>query len=275
MSANGGEIASKVQEQFGRTAADYTRSAVHSDPTALDKVVRLAQPRPEDVALDIATGAGHVAIALASRVAQVIAFDLTEAMLQETHRNALARGLSNVTTQQGRAEQLPFPDSTFDIVTVRQAPHHFADVPCAVREMARVAKVGARIVIVDSYAPEDPDVDRQWNQMETLRDPSHVRNYTVREWRSFVSAAGLQIAFQELDSCTENGRPMKFSEWTRRMKTPAPAVAELRRLFETASAGLREVLGVQTDGDEILFGVPQLTIVALKGGAGGDTIASA
>lgn len=258
------DVVERVQQQFGKTAANYSQSGYHRDPAALEKVVKLAQPQPSDRALDIATGAGHVAMALAPWVREVVAFDLTEQMLQETSRNALARDLRNITTQQGRAEQLPFPDSSFDIVTVRQAPHHFAAVATAVREMARVARPGARIVIVDSYAPPDEALDRQWNDMETLRDPSHVRNYSAGEWRSFLAAAGLQLTFEEFDHCRENGGPMRFSDWTRRMKTPAPAVAELRRLFETASTALRETLRIETSGAEIFFCVPQLTLVAVK-----------
>ncbi len=156
-----GEIHGRVTAQFGAAARAYTTSLTHSDPAALQLVVELAQPKPADTALDIATGAGHTALALALHVAQVVAYDLTEPMLAETTRNARARRLSNVTTRQGPAESLPFPDAAFDIVTVRQAPHHFADVRAAVREMARVARPGARVVIIDSTAPEDDSLDRQ------------------------------------------------------------------------------------------------------------------
>ena len=258
------EINNRVQEQFGRTAAGYTQSRVHSDPAALAKIVTLAQVHPGDVALDIATGAGHVAMALAPWISRVTAYDLTQEMLQETLRNAEVRGLCNITTRRGKAEDLPFPDASFDIVVVRQAPHHFADVRSSVHEMARVARTGARIVIVDSYAPEDPVLDQQWNHIEQLRDPSHVRNYTRREWREIVSAAGLRITFEELDYCTDNGRPMNFAEWTHRMKTPPSAVAELRFLFHTASEELREILRVESADGEIRFCVPQITIVALR-----------
>ena len=257
-------IERRVQEQFGRVAADYTRSLVHSDPVALQRVVRLARPCPEAVALDIATGAGHVAMTLAPHVASVIACDITENMLEETLQNAASRGLLNIIGKKGAAEHLPFSDGTFDIVTVRQAPHHFADVRAAVREMARVARPGARIVIVDSYAPDSPLLDRQWNDMEKLRDPSHVRNYRANEWRSMVIAAGLHITFEELDFCTEGGRPMNFSDWTQRMRTPPAAVAELRRRFVEGSTELREFLRVEVVGEDIGFCVPQITIAAQR-----------
>jgi SAM-dependent methyltransferase len=258
------EINNQVQAQFGPAAAAYTYSPVHSDPGALRKVVELACPKPGDMALDIATGAGHVALALAPNVAQVIAYDVTEQMLLETQRNATAQGLMNVVTRKGIAERLPFPDAMFDIVTVRQAPHHFADVRGAVEEMARVAKIGARVVIVDSTSPEDESLHRQWNQIEKLRDRSHVRNYRPSEWRAIVTSAGLRIIFEEEDYCMENGRPMNFADWTQRLNTPPEAVEQLRQLFHTASPGLAEALRIRVTAEEVGFCVPQIWIAAVK-----------
>jgi ubiquinone/menaquinone biosynthesis C-methylase UbiE len=258
-------IHERVSSQFGAAAAAYTTSQVHSDQAALRRVVELAQPRPTDRALDIATGAGHTALALAPQVANIIAYDMTEPMLRETARNAASRGLVNVTTQRGIAEALPFVDATFDIVTVRQAPHHFADVPAALREMARVAKPGARLVIVDSVSAESASLDRQWNYMEALRDPSHVRNYTQREWRAMVTVAGLRITFEETGFATENRHRMEFDGWVRRMNTPPQAVAELTRLFRNASPELIDALSIETAPDgAIFFSVPLITLVAVR-----------
>lgn len=260
--AAGAEINERARAQFGRAAADYTHSRVHSDRSALQRVVELARPRADNLALDIATGPGHVALALAPHVTGVIAYDMTEQMLAETQRNAAARGLTNVTTRQGVAERLPFPDAMFDIVTVRFAAHHFADVGAAVREMARVAKAGARVVIVDSTSPEDESLDRQWNRMEKLRDHSHVWSYPPQRWRAIVAAAGLRLASLEVDYCTEDGGPMNFPDWTRRINTPPEAVAELRRIFRAASPALVEALRIQVRGEEIRFSVPQIWIAA-------------
>src|SRR6188472_2861081 len=114
-------IHEKVQRQFGPVAGQYTVSIGHSDQAALARVVALAVPTTTDRALDVATGAGHVALALAPHVAEVVAYDLTEAMLEETMRNAGGRGLRNVTPVQGAAEEMPFDDGQFDLVTVRIA----------------------------------------------------------------------------------------------------------------------------------------------------------
>ena len=258
------ELHARVQSQFGAAAAAYTTSLVHSDPNALRRVVELAQPKPGDAALDIATGAGHTALALAPHVASVVAFDVTEKMLAETARNAADRGLTNVSTRRGMAEDLPFADASFDIVTVRHAPHHYGDAPRAVREMARVARPGARVIVVDSTAPEDASLAARWNHIEKLRDPSHVQNYTPTEWREMIAGAGLRIFCEETDFCTENGEPMDFHAWVKRSNTPPADVEELARLFREADAGLASALRIRIEGDAIRFCVPQVTFGSIK-----------
>jgi ubiquinone/menaquinone biosynthesis C-methylase UbiE len=258
------EIHQRANAQFGAAAAAYSSSLTHSNPDALRRVVELADPKPEDVVLDIATGAGHTALALAPHVCKVIAYDMTEPMLEETRRNATARGLINVSTRRGTAEDLPFPQASFDIVTVRQAPHHYADVRMATQEMARVAKRGGRVTIIDSVSPDDRSLDCQWNHLEKLRDPSHVRNYRASEWRRFATEAGLRITFEEHGFATEQGGPMDFGTWVRRMNTPPAAVEELTRLFREASPLLAAALRIQAVDGAISFCVPQITIASIK-----------
>lgn len=254
----------QVQEQFGATAAAYTTSTGHSDQAALSALVALVEPRSTDKALDIATGAGHTALAFAPHVQEVVAYDLTPAMLQETARNAANRGLSNVITQQGVAETLPFADGTFDIISVRLASHHFADNPKAVREMARVARLGGRIVVVDNYGPEDDELDAQLQHIEKLRDASHVRSYKLSVWRDVLHAAGLRVTRELTDHYSEGRRGMYFEDWVRRAKTPPDRVAELRSIFTNPSPQLRALLKIEREAEDIWFSLPQATITAVR-----------
>ena len=260
--ASADQVHEAVHAQFGATAAAYSISAGHGHPTALNTLVGLAAPKSTDAVLDIATGAGHTALAFAPHVRQVVAYDLTQAMLVETVKNAAQRGLTNVSTQQGPAEKLPFPDAAFDIVTVRLASHHFADNAAAVREMARVAKPGGKVVVVDNYGPEDEALDSQLQHIEKLRDPSHVRSYRLSVWRAFLRNAGLTIQREVTDHYTESKRGMDLDDWVRRSKTSPDRVAELRRLFTTAAPDLRDLLTIQRDGDAIWFRLPQVTFIA-------------
>lgn len=264
-------IHEKVRAQFGPVAGQYTKSAGHADAGALARGVELAEPAPADRVLDVATGAGHMALALAPRVAEVVAYDLTAAMLEETMRNAGGRGLRNVTPVQGAAEEMPFLDDEFDLVTVRIAAHHFADLRAAVREMVRVVRPGGRVLVIDTTVPEDDELDRAINEIELLRDPSHVRNYRPSEWREMLQEAGLSVVFVEQHEYTEDRR-MDFATWTGRMRTPPEAVAELEHRFRRASPALRRVLDLWVEAGRIGFRLPLVTLVAVKGRAGdGDT----
>ncbi len=170
-----------VREQFGRHAELYATSAVHARGEDLQVVVRFAEPGKGDVALDVSTGAGHTAMALAPYVARVVATDLTAQMLVVAGRLARERGFRNVVFQEADVRALPFPDGTFHIVTCRTAAHHYPDLLGPVREMARVLRPGGRLVVSDTVSPPDEVADRFLNAVEVLRDPTHVRDWT---WRS-------------------------------------------------------------------------------------------
>ena len=134
--------------------------------------------------LDVATGAGHTALAFAPHVAKVTATDITEEMLGETRKLAKARGLTNVKALTAKAEDLPFPDANFDLVVCRLAAHHFRKIGGFVSEAFRVLMPGGMIGIVDNVAPDAAIVPggtadelrhcaSLFNAFKKLSDPSH------------------------------------------------------------------------------------------------------
>ena len=209
-------IKDRARETFGRAAEAYVSSPTHAAGDDLARLVELAEPVGTDVALDISTGGGHTALALAPYVGRVIASDLTPRMLEAARDFISAKGAANVEYVVADAERLPFLDGTFDLVTVRIAPHHYADVRAAVREMSRVLKSNGRLVVVDNIAPEDPTLDALANEWEQRRDPSHVREYTTAEWRDFIAGAGLTLEHLETGS-----KSHAFQAWAERTGMPA------------------------------------------------------
>ncbi len=257
-----------VQEQFGPVANAYTVSPSHASAEALQGLLELVQPRSTDRVLDVATGAGHTALTLAPYVAEVIAFDLTPQMLEETARNAAEKVLSNISTQQGAAEAMPFADGTFDVVTCRIAPHHFADIEKAVGEMARVTRPGGRVVVIDTTVPEDDTLDQEINYIEKQRDPSHVRNYRPGEWQTMFERAGLQVGELRQDQIAGQNR-INFADWVSRMRAPHEVVVELAGLMRKASPGLQKALEIEIQGEhdrDIYFTLPRVAIVGVKHG---------
>ncbi len=183
----------KAKKIFGERAARYTTSAAHTDPQVLARVVELAGPQRHWLVLDVATGTGHTAFALAGRVHAVIGIDLTAEMLAESKRLGAARGISNVALGLADVHALPFPSETFHLITCRRAAHHFSRIGRALREMHRVLRAGGRLVIDDRSVPEDDFVDDCMNRLDRYHDESHVREYRPSEWQRLFEGHGFAV----------------------------------------------------------------------------------
>jgi ubiquinone/menaquinone biosynthesis C-methylase UbiE len=209
----------RAREVFGRRAAWYASSRAHTDRSVLDQVVALAEPRSDALVLDVATGTGHTAFALAPFVRAVVAVDITPEMLDEGRRLRAQKGLANVSFALAGAAHLPFVDASFDLVTCRRAPHHFADIHQALREMYRLLRIGGRLVIDDRSVPEDDFVDATMNRLDSLHDESHVREYRPAEWADMLTETGFAIAdlrtyaeHRPLSSLTAGVAPERVAE---------------------------------------------------------------
>jgi ubiquinone/menaquinone biosynthesis C-methylase UbiE len=253
-------IKGQVREQFGRTAQAYVESAYHARGPDLARLVELAAPQPTDLALDISAGGGHTALALAPHVAHVIASDLTPAMLAAARAFLASRGVANVAYVVADAEHLPFLDASFDLVTVRMAPHHYADVRAATQEMARVLRPDGRLMLIDSVAPADAALDVFVNAIERRRDPSHVRSYTEREWLDLLRTAGLVVAHAEQRRTT-----IDFVDWTARSGMPAEACAALEHDMLAAPPTIRASFAIaERAGHVVTWSCDLLVLRAIK-----------
>jgi ubiquinone/menaquinone biosynthesis C-methylase UbiE len=249
-----------VRETFGEHAAAYVKSASHAAGPDLRLLVEWAEPAANDYALDVSTGGGHTALALAPHVGRIIASDLTPRMLAAARDFLTSQGVTNADYIVADAERLPFLDATFSLVTVRIAPHHYADVQAAVLEIARVLRPGGRFVLVDTISPEDPELDAVLNDWERRRDPSHVRNYSQPEWLTFLGHAGLRIKQSEVMR-----REHDFQPWVERLRMPATAAVELERDILAAPERIRQYFDVRAQNGRLsAFIADYLVLRAVK-----------
>lgn len=233
-----------VRRQYGSVGNAYVTSSGHAKGNDLARMVELATPAPGARMLDIATGGGHVARAFAPHVASIVASDLTREMLEHTAEAFGDWGLGNVTTAVADAEELPFDDASFDLVTCRIAPHHFPNVDAFAREVFRVLVPGGIFVMVDSTVPEG-ERGAFYNRFEKLRDPSHARSLTIDEWATLLEAAGFVLEATETFTKTHD-----FADWTARSRTSEEDTTELARMLVDAPQTTRETFVVVTDPED-------------------------
>ncbi|MBI4489937.1 MAG: methyltransferase domain-containing protein [Deltaproteobacteria bacterium] len=188
-----GSVEEKAKKIFGERASFYSTSTAHTDPQVLERVVEMSSPGPDWTALDVATGTGHTAFALAPSVSSVVGTDLTREMLAEAKRLRAFQAVSNVVFCAADVHHLPFAAGSFGLVSCRRAAHHFSGIGVALQEMHRVLRAGGKLVVDDRSVPEDDFVDQCMNTLDRLHDHSHVRQYRSSEWVKMLEAHGFVV----------------------------------------------------------------------------------
>jgi SAM-dependent methyltransferase len=232
-----------VVAQFGSQADAYLRSAVHAQGEDLDAIADGVRGASKARVLDLGCGGGHVSFRVAPHVARVVAYDLSPDMLATVASAARERDLTNIETVCGPVERLPFEDASFDRVLTRFSAHHWQDVDQALKEARRVLRPQGRATFVDVIAPAGAPLDTFLQAIELLRDPSHVRDYSLREWERLLDSAGFSIA-----RTTTRRLRIEFASWIERMKTPPIHVEAIRSLYAYAPDGVRRYFEIEPDG---------------------------
>ncbi len=250
---------------WSERGAAYAASREHVAGPSLARLLRLADPRPGERCLDIGTGTGHTAARLAEAGAEVVGLDPEPGMLDAARQRYGERAGLHFVEAPGDATGQP--DEAFDLVTARHTLHHHSDPHATLREIARVLRPGGRFVLVDEITP-DARVDAWLDAIERARDATHVRAYTLDEWRAMLAAAGLLWVVGDADTRYR----MEVDTWIGRMALPEPEQAEVRRLFQEAGPLERQLFTIEYDaGEAVRFALPMAVVLATRP-AEGETI---
>ena len=175
--------------RFARTA-DLVAARQDARAAELAEQVReFVQPEGNERVLDVGTGAGALALALAPAAAEVVGVDVEPELLARARQRAPA----NATFEEADATALPFPDGSFDLVGTLRTLHHVHRPELAVAELARVTRLGGRVLVVDQLAPVDPLDALAVDRFERARDPDHERLISDQDFRQLFEANRLVL----------------------------------------------------------------------------------
>jgi ubiquinone/menaquinone biosynthesis C-methylase UbiE len=203
------ELKAFVRERFTKTAEVFGEYAVAHRVTEAETLARMVAANENDRAVDLACGPGTLALRFAKHVRWMCGLDFTPAILQRARETAVHDGLlAKLAFLIGDAQVLPFASGSLDLAVTSYSLHHISDPARVIAEMARVVKKGGRVGVIDIEVPDDPEVRALNHRIEFIRDHSHSRSLTQREFESMFTAAGLRITAME-----HKGHPRTFEHW--------------------------------------------------------------
>ncbi|MEH7417631.1 methyltransferase domain-containing protein [Neobacillus drentensis] len=241
------DLKKDVQQQFGKSAESYVSSRIHKDGKDLQRLIEMAEVTGKEELLDVATGGGHTANAFAPLVKKVTAVDLTQEMLTAAEKFVKGNGNQNVEFIKGDAENLPFSNGTFDVVTCRIAPHHFPNINEFIKEVFRVLKQGGQFLLDDNVVPEDDQYDHFYNKIEKWRDYSHFRAWKKSEWIRMLEFAGFEIV--EWHRFEKN---FYFDSWCNRMNLSKDEKKKLTEYFISTSGKIKDKFKITTEESQVI-----------------------
>lgn len=252
-------VKQQIMEQFAKNADKYVISETHAKSNDLALLTEWLEPKNNWVVLDIATGGGHVAKQLAPHVAQLFATDMTKEMLAAAQEH-VNQHVANVWYVVADAENLPFLDHSFEAVTCRIAAHHFPNPQQFILEAARVLKPGGKLLLIDNIASDKDSLDIFVNQLEKLRDYSHVRCYSKAEWLFWMNEAG----FQERNSRVRK-KTFEFLTWVERTTESEDQVNHVKQHVLQADPEIKEYIElVMEDGEIVSISIDEWMVLLTK-----------
>lgn len=248
-----------IVDQFSKQAIPFSAARTIADEKALQLLLDASGAGREDTVLDVACGGGNVVCAFAAVVAHATGMDMTPAMLERAARMAAEKNLANVSWKQGDVSALPWPDATFSIVATRFSFHHFPDPLAVLREMKRVCKPGGRVLVADMHTSAVQSQADEFNRMEVLRDPSHVRALHLDELKALFAQAGLpppRFDRYELRDELENLLGRSF---------PNPGDDDrIRQIFRESARDNRLGIPIRIEGDTVRYAYPVAVLTATR-----------
>ena len=260
MTTTESDHASAICQSFGIQAAGFDSKAMNfTKREFLDYTIQATGFGASDRVLEVAAGTCACGRSIAPHVSQVVCLDLTPQMLAVGEREAAKQGLSNMRFVVGDAESIPFEGGSFSVVISRLAFHHMLHPERVFSQMLRVLKPGGKLVLIDMEAAE-PALRSTEDEIERLRDFSHVRNLSRDEMLGLYRQAGLTVA-----KCEVTRIPVALDAWMELTQTPSELRKQITdRMMADIRGGAKTGFGPYLEGDKVYFNQRWILIVGVS-----------
>lgn len=245
----------RIVDQFSKQSIPFTKVPAHFD--AIETLIGFSKVKSTDHVLDVACGPGIVACEFAKNASRVVGIDYTATMIRVAEQRQIEQKLHNLEWRTGDAMNLPFEDGSFDVVVTRYSFHHLLDPAAVLSEMKRVCKPDGVVLVADVAIADDKAA--YYDQLETLRDPSHVHALTQTEFDKLFKESGLVNC-----SYTDYSITIELEELLN-ASFPNPGDKEVIGAMIAADIGLNNLgIDVRRDGEKIVYSVPVLVYAGTK-----------
>ncbi len=247
-----------IIDQFTKQSVPFAKKSSQYIGEVFERIQTLVHATENDIVLDVASGTGSLSVEFAKICRQVTGIDITPAMIEQAKILQKMNTLDNIRWDIGDITKiLPYASNSFSIVITKFSFHHLLDPLSVLIEMNRVCNIGGKIVVVDPTPP--PEKAIQYNQLELLRDPSHVKSLTTSEFEDLFQRAGIPIlrrGFYRMKIGLEDQLQTSFPDPTN--------IDKIRRLFIEDTKN--DTLGLESHfvGNEIYFSYPNSIFVGQK-----------
>ena len=224
-----------IRESFSVQAEEFENSGMNfSKQEYLNLIIGQIKARPDDKVLEAASGTCICGRNITPYVKKVVCLDATPAMLQIGKEAAETEGIKGISFEVGLVEDIPYLDESFDIVLTRLSFHHFTELEKPFSELHRVLKPGGKLVIIDMEATEEALREIE-DRIETMRDPSHIRNRSREEFEMLYHRYGYDLQIEKTTKI-----PVRLDAWMELTKTEAKIRSEILSLMQEELDGGRK-----------------------------------
>ena len=237
-----------AKEQFNNQAKFYSSSKTFSTGESLDILSNLFNKKKFKSGLDIGTGAGFAAFELSKSCEKVEATDISEGMINEAKKIMKERKINNLNFNICSAEELKYSYKEFDIVTCRTAAHHFLDVEKFCSEVHRVLKDEGEFIIVDTITSDQIKLNNWHQEVELIRDKSHIKNLSLIEWKSILKIS--KFSFLDI---IQSRVTMNLNDWMERSGTSDKDKKILKDKFQNSNEKIKRFFGIKILNNDISF----------------------